>query len=341
MFKRMNLLAGVLASVSVAAQAAVTCGDILYASDRLTSDLHCTAGHTGVEIRGNDVVLDLDGHTLAGDIFQGIHIRGDRVTIRGPGRIKGFDLGLQAYDVSGLRVTGVTFSDMNGGISTVGLHGGLIEGNEFEFLPGEAVRIRGYSSGSTVLPSVDNHVTGNTFDRVGTGVAVCGYNASHQLIVDNTFKRITDFGVHLETGTNHNEIFDNLFHEGENVGIRISHSSMNHASGNYLKTGRIGMSIHDNSGHLNPTCAAPPMTGVVTGNVLEGNTVIDHHTAANLGLGTTASPVVTGNVVDNSKFYYNDIGVAFKRDAWNNRALRNAYTGTTTPIVDYGTGNRY
>lgn len=321
--------------------AAVSCGDILFASDTLTGDLNCTTGSTGVEIRGDNVILDLNGHTLGGNIFQAVLVTGDRVTVRGPGTIKGFDLGVQAHDVSGLTINDIDLIGLNSGIAMTGATGALVKKNRLAYMSGIGVSIRGHEDGTAALPAIDNHVLDNKFYRIGTAINVCGYNATHQLIARNTFERIIDFGIQLETGANHNEIYNNRFYELDNTGIRLSNANMNKVTGNYLKTGRLGLAIHDNNGATSPSCAQPPSLRVVTGNVLDSNTVINHQVAASLGLGITTSPVVLGNQVDNSKFYDNQYGVWFREDAWRNQALGNAYTGTAHPIVDAGTGNTY
>lgn len=330
-----------LVALSPAATAAVNCGDILFSSDGLAGDLDCNSGFVAVEIRGNDVVLDLNGYTLGGSILEGIVVTADRVTVRGPGIIKGFQIGMQASNANRVTVRDVDFVDVNTGITMVGARNALIVRNRFENLPGIGVNVRGFDNGTTVRPSSGNRIRRNVFRRVATGVNVCGYNATHQRIEENRFRRVLDYGIQLETGTNHNLVANNWFYNLDNTGIRITNANMNQVTSNYLEAGRVGISIHDNDGHTNPSCAQPPSLLAVTGNLVEGNSIHFHDIAVELGLGIVTTPVVIANQVDTNKLYDNQFGLWFRGDAWMNQAPGNVFTGTVTPVVDAGTGNVY
>lgn len=330
-----------LLSFSSPGAAAVGCGAIIFSSDGLSSDLNCHSGTVAVEIRGNGVVLDLNGYTLGGSIHEAILVTGEDVTIRGPGVIKGFSIGVQGHNADRLTVRDIHLANLNQGVILTGLAGATVVKNSFHDIPGIGISIRGFDDGTTILPSTSNTILKNHFVYNSTSINICGYNATHHRISENVFERVIDYGIQLETGTSHNRVQNNYFYDVDGSGVRLSNASMNLVTSNYFETGRLAMEVHDNNGSTNPSCAQPPSIMVVTGNVLEGNTVLYHRTAVSLGLSLTTRPVVIGNAVDSNKFYDNDYGVWFRQDAWHNQAIGNVYSGTAVPVVDAGTGNVY
>ncbi|NKI34357.1 hypothetical protein HFP89_04180 [Wenzhouxiangella sp. XN79A] len=333
------LLALAALGIHTTARAQVSCGDVITTSRALTGDLHCTSGWTGIEIAAPGVTLDLNGHTLSGSIFQGVLVSSPRVTVRGPGVIKGFGLGLQVHDATDVTIEGVDFSDLDSGITARGADRIVIRENTFSSMPGHAVSIYGFDDGRTVLPTRDGVAFDNRFIDVGTGLHICGANATGHLLEHNVFEQIGDYGIHLETGTSNNIVSGNWFEQSLNTGIRITNSSNNILTGNYLEGGLTGIALHDNGGHISPACAAPMMPTVVTGNRLDGNYVGDFDVAIALGLGRDSLPRVIANRIEFSKLYFNTVGIRFHGDAWRNTAVHSAFHGTATPIIDIGTAN--
>ena len=331
-------LAALTLLTALPAAAQVNCGDVITSDRALTGDLDCTGGWTGIEIAAPDVMLDLNGHTLSGSIFQGVMISADRVTLRGPGVIKGFELGVQVAGAADVTIEDVLFIDLDSGLYAVGADRLDLRENIFAYIPGDAAAIVGYDDG-TVRPSRDGVAYDNRFYEVGTGLRVCGANATGHRLERNEFVRTAGYAVHLETGTSGNIVHRNWFEQSFGSGIRITNSSNNRLTENYLEDGRTGIELHDNAGAISSTCAAPPMPTVVTGNVLDSNYVGRFEVAIALGLGIDAMPRVIANRIEMSKLYDNDIGLWLREDAWRNTSIHSAFNRTTTPIVDDGTAN--
>lgn len=108
------LVAGVLGlGAPRLAAANPPCGEAIIESVRLDADLVCPGG-TGLVVFGNDLTIDLAGHTIQGDTAAGIDngLGFDRITVRN-GTIKGFEaavvhLGGTGHVIRDLTVRGPT-----------------------------------------------------------------------------------------------------------------------------------------------------------------------------------------------------------------------------------------
>ncbi|MET9630322.1 NosD domain-containing protein [Lentzea sp. NPDC006480] len=101
------------ALVVVTPSPAVRCGDIVTADVKLNVDLHCTG--PGLIVKGNDIVINLNGHTIAGsDTDVGIDVRDQlNITVRN-GTIEHFNKGLQLLHVIDVELIALTIADSAG-----------------------------------------------------------------------------------------------------------------------------------------------------------------------------------------------------------------------------------
>ena len=124
------VVVGVLVTVvgvsSGARQQTVTCGDEIDERGNYVLAGDCTAGTlNGIVINADDVVLDLDGHTITAGVpaGSGVLIDGDNVHLKGPGTIDGGSEGFAdgvLVRATKAHVTQVTTTRNNVGIRVAG-----------------------------------------------------------------------------------------------------------------------------------------------------------------------------------------------------------------------------
>jgi YVTN family beta-propeller protein/parallel beta-helix repeat protein len=180
---------------------------------RLANDLSCF-NTDGIDIRSDNVVLKLNGHTITQDaahfglvhqgVSAGIGVVGgnSNVQIFGPGTITGFNGGLNFEQVSSSLVKNVTTSNnffgfvVNGGFSAgcgVGCPstGNVFLGNISTF---------NNQHGFTLNGATNNIFGSNTANGNGARGFLL-FNASGNNVKDNTFNNNGQSGVRIEAGT--------------------------------------------------------------------------------------------------------------------------------------------
>ena len=148
-----------------------------------------------------------------------------------------------------------------------------------------------------------------------------------------------DYAIHLSEGSGAHRIAGNTISDVENTGIVLRASSDNEISGKVIRKGRLGLAF---SPELSGNCVTGPVRDpYVSGNLVDGNTIIEQEGGLTLGLGLSSKGLVFKNDIHFNKIYDNDTGIYFQTDAHDNDATGNAYSGTATPVVDSGVGNVY
>jgi hypothetical protein len=320
-------------SVTAGAQ---SCGTVVTSDISLTSDLHCTTGYFAFEINGGGgVTISLNGYTLSGTSdLQGIGLYGATdVTIKGPGKIKGFWSGINGGHAHGLNVVDVEFERLGFGISLNNTESVYLAGNQFSSTDTAISLTQRLSD-----PAAGSHeILDNKFTDNRVGVELCGYGTGGSAIHRNTFSRTTETAIYLSNGTRFNKVTANEIYESGLAGIRLSGASNNYLT-NKLAYGRVGIALEP---YFSGACSTGPLTNSdVVGNVIEGSDIFKFQTAVWLGFGGPKPTVYKNRVVRNS-LYNNDVGIRFAHDAIDNNARGNGFTGTVTPIIDEGSGNIY
>jgi len=90
------------------ASAAIGCGDVITEDTKLKKDIACELGETGLEIDGDGITLNLDGHTIQGDdadnAMVAVSTSGDEDVVVRNGTLRGFGRSLVASGGAGLLV---------------------------------------------------------------------------------------------------------------------------------------------------------------------------------------------------------------------------------------------
>ena len=173
----------------------LNCGQVVTASTTLHGDLVCPDGD-GLILQGNGITLDLNGHTIRGQLetrtvsqaaaigdngefgapytvrfargqFAGVQIRGNRNRVIGPGSIRNFAAGVLIEGGSANTVNRVTVEENLGPAGTTELGDGIM-----------------------VLDSVGNYITGNTVRDNGPfdGIVLLGA-AGRNIVQGNLITR--------------------------------------------------------------------------------------------------------------------------------------------------------
>lgn len=319
--------------------AAVSCGDTITSNLVLTADLHCTSGYTALYVPVPGVTIDLNGHTLSGDVaLGGIELNeADGTVIKGPGVIKGFWVGVNGVRSDGVTIHGVDFADLDVGVALNNSDHLQVDANRFRALRGHAVTLSHLAWAPGGLYG-GHRIADNLVEDAGMGFQLCGAATGHSKIEDNILERIQDYGIHLEDGSAGNVVAGNRMAAVGNTGLVIRGSNDTRVYGNVMKDGRLGIALIPQLGGLCGTGGALPE---VRDTVVEGNTVVEHEGALTAGLGLDKKPRVYKNRINGNKFYYDGTGILFLEDAHHNDGTGNAYAGTTDPVIDFGYGNAW
>lgn len=328
--------AAILLLAAAGTAKAQSCGDTVTHDITLTADLHCTSGWAALYVPTSGITIDLNGHTLSGTrALEGISLyQATEVTIVN-GTIKGFWSGVNGLRAHGLTVEEVAFVDLDVGASLNHTESVRIGNSYFGEINGTAIALAvprvGYGTAG------GHQIAYNQFEKVGTGIELCGYGNSHSEIVGNKMDGVIDYGIHL-AGSGSNLIEGNRLFAVENAGIVLRGSRGNLIDGNLVAGYRVGLSMVPQFAD----CDTGPLTSpVVRDNEVYGNTLIELQTGIVMGIGLSSQPWVYKNRIGSNKIYDDGIGIYFQTDGSSNDATGNAYQGTATPISDYGRYNRY
>ena len=313
---------------------ALACGDRVVRNEILTADLYCTSGFYALEVLASGVTIDLNGHSISGDpALAGIVIQGKHgVTIKN-GTIKDFWAGINTAEADDLNVEGVSFQEVGSGVIVSSGNRAQIRYNEFFSNWSDAISISNYVLGKTAN---QNYIDGNQFFDNRTAIRICGANADDNMIVGNFIMHTADFGIQL-VRSERNLVTQNTIVDSNNTAVRLDDVNFSHVVGNAFEEGYIGVALL--SGVTTPCLNSGLMMTHV--NDVNYNSIVTFNNGVTLGTGMSATPEVFNNNVRFNKIYHGGNGIYFLNDAHNNDARTNTYTGTFTPITDFGIGNLY
>ena len=315
--------------------AAVACGDFVGGTVVLSANLDCSGagGYTAIGIGADNTVIELNGHTLSGGRdLMGVDVSSyNNVTIRGPGVIRGFWLGVRAGNGRGLTVEGVRFDDLGMGISDNHGQDAVILENEFFNMDFHGIQFATVAAGQP--DSTGGLVRDNSFDGGGTAIELCGMQTYGHNISRNRIQNQSHFGIVLSDQTHHNRIVGNDV-DNSYGGLALFNAQRNRIIGDRYTSGTLGVWMY----------SQPPgsclNTGLrrVNGNRLNGMSLFELQTAVQFG-GDGVPGSVRRNQFLDSKVYNNERGLVFASDSRVNTATGNALFGTVLPIQDSGTAN--
>lgn len=336
MFLIRSILLSTLALAAAGQAKAVECGDSVSGHVVLTHDLHCSEGWVALDVVAPGTVIDLNGHTLSGErALQGIAVIDvPGVTIRGPGRIKGFWVAVNGTFSDDVTVEGIDFDQVGAGVLLNNSARVTVKANRFRHLDGHAVSLASLASHGKG-DSGQHRITLNTVQDAAFGFELCGARSSDSVVSDNNLFNIRGYGIALSDAASFNRIASNQMGDTGLAGIRLAGSSHNLVRGNAMKRGEIGIALRpDFSGR----CDTGSARAETRENRIELNSVFEHDVSVQLGLGLDDSPAVLKNRVGGNKLYHSRLALHFARDTYANDARGNGMD-PGPPVHDEGVDN--
>jgi parallel beta-helix repeat protein len=242
-------------SVDVAPLTTLACGATITTDVTLANDLTC-AGNA-LLVSGDDIRIDLNGHTIAGGgAGNGITISAShRVTIFG-GSVRGFVSGIFVASSTGVVIRDNEFSATNQAVLFQATTGSVIKHNTVTSNLSRAFMLRPNLTGGL---STDNVVIGNLVVDTPTGIYLIRQPGN--TIQNNTVVRATIAGLDLIEGAG--EVSDNV--------IRANHF-IDGGAGIRFTSGWIHNMFVGNRIEANLCGTVGPTTGnTFNGNVFSGN----------------------------------------------------------------------
>ena len=246
--------AGILLATSAvnpaqATRAALACGDTLTADTTLHADLlHCPG--TGLVIGGNDVTLNLNGHTVSGDgvpagnddihFDYGILVADHHDVTVTNGSVRAFDRGILFDHSRDARVSAMTVAH-NGNRAIMFDHGSDDARAERNLTTDNG------ASGIAVVSSTGARIAHNRSLRNLGGAGVRLQAASNTTTTHNELDGNV-FGVQVDDGSHNDLITANTISGGEN-GVIINFSKKIVVSGNHISGSGGGVSL-ESSDHV-------------------------------------------------------------------------------------------
>lgn len=259
----------------------IQCGQTIYASMTLTTDLDCR-GRSGLIIRtrsdpflGGPVVLDLGGHTILGDgaAGAGIDLQATPVTIRN-GTVSGFDVAISAHGLS-------SFEDREGAVSTLS-HLTITDGTT-------GVEALGDSE-SALETSVDHTVISG---MSGAGITAASSGADAQGLLRVTASTVTRSGWGVDSDLTETVVAGDLLSHNAGPGLDVRGTAVDISGSTVIANGGPGVSI------ITPTDAEsgdpdlPDSAVTIAGNLVRDNAGTGISIQGTVGTGA----LLTGNRV--------------------------------------------
>jgi parallel beta-helix repeat protein len=194
---------------------AQVCGAIIKQNTTLSSDL-VNCGVNGLEIGASNITLDLDGHTIDGDVataVTGIDNNGhDEVTIKN-GIIREFTDGVRLNDADRNRLNELEVSYNNTGIVLSQSNNSRIEESSASDNANDGISLTN-SNNNTIEES-------SASDNDNTGILLNGSDDNR--VQDNSSFDNENFGIAVENGSDRNQIQSN---EASNNGFANGNSGI-------------------------------------------------------------------------------------------------------------------
>lgn len=320
---------------------ALACGDIVTSSVTLTEDLDCTGSGSwyALEIRGDGVVLHLNGHQILGDrSMQGVLVwESHGVRVFGPGRIGDFGIGVNAFQSPKLQMAGVEVSDGGAGVIVNRSPKSEVAYNEFYRLEGTAIQVMDPVAGSSV-PSGQATILGNRIAKVAWGIHLCGVHAGNNRVQHNDIQATSSAGILLSDHSGGNRVLANTIHQSERAAIRVESSVGNTVVDNVISVASSGIEL--NAVRTGQCAGDPVLLHDNGGHKVYDNRLRRTQTAIRVGdgfaLGKVADTVFLNTWIDEAS-----IGLHFLPNSVGNVAWGSLFGAVTTPVIDEGVGNSW
>lgn len=312
--------------------AAVGCGSTITQNTTLHKDLVNCPG-TGITVGDDNIVLDLNGHTIDGDGSANV---GVLVSSKGGVVIKNGTV--KQFGTGGAGGNGIEL-DSSANIAVSHLH--LIQnGHAIRFCDTTVSRILNNNIVAgfngillTCGASNGNTIKGNVIkDNVDTSIRLNG--ADNNKIIGNTLTWGGHHGIYLLGSSDNNRIVGNTIKTMENEGIVVEDSDTNTIRANVVSANEGGIDVTNN-------------IATSDGNKLLGNTITASPTADGIFVqnGTTGTVLTAnksnGNAADGILVSAGEPATILTNNVANNNGSDgiNAATGVTDGGGNTATGN--
>ena len=169
----------------------------------------------GIDIAAGHITLELGNHEINGS-GQGVGIRVARgeglltreVIIHGPGKISGFDKGLELDDNEKAKVTEVTCSGNNTGFFVNLRSGGDSWDNRLE----KNLATANHGDGFVINDNWSHYEYNESNGNSGSGFLLSAPHAEDSFVVGNTANQNANAGIQAQSGAVRNMIRDNHAH---------------------------------------------------------------------------------------------------------------------------------
>jgi parallel beta-helix repeat protein len=263
------LAAGGSVQAGTGRQTAVSCGQTITKSVKLTSDLLNCSG-TGLIVGADNVTLDLNGHTIGGTNKRtpgtaGVQIDKHANVKVVNGTITGFYFsGVGVTNARGAVLSKLTVRNIGSGCKQGDVCAGifLFQATGTKILDGTVSnRVQAFAqvNGIDVESSPDTLVQGSRIDRnPGEGISV--FQSPRSRFVGNEFGNNGKEGLHVNSSSDSTLVSGNRAHGNQTAGIAVGASSKLRVLGNSVSgNGEVGLLLFDLAG------------GLVRGNRASGN----------------------------------------------------------------------
>jgi parallel beta-helix repeat protein len=355
----------------IAALAAVGCGQTITVSTTLDHHLNCP-GSNGIFVNGNNVVLDLGGHSITGPAptgttgvgFRGVIVLQNRtgVTVRN-GTIRGFDAGVEVQpggnsaavtglildgNGNGVRVnTGTSSNQLRGNtiINTTRFSGMQVGGNDHLI---EKNTLHNGNGSGIIVSGSRNVIRDNKINNTGaTGIAVTAFPSNPGPFVNNQITGNQVMGsarlfvsTSISVGDAHGTLIQDNFLNGRRTtpGVFVIDSADTVISRNTLTNHNSSVLIRGASTGtqvIGNQSSSNAFSGITIENGPTGTVVADNTVARNGGNGIhVSSPATT--ITRNTAVSNGNLGifaVSGVTDGGGNRAFSNGNPAQCSPTI--------
>lgn len=303
------------ASVAAMRSGRLNCGDVITQTTTLTADVGPCAGTAGIIIGADNIMLNLNGHTVFG--------------VPGPG--SGNDGGIRLPFRTGVRITGQpgnsgrtgTVTGFDAGVVINGGSGNLVENLVARDNIGPNYGQADLGDGIVLFHSANNRIRNNLVSHNGVydGIGVLGVGSDHNTIEGNVVEDTVTSTIEFTF-------------PGEGAGIILNPPIDGPIPSGPSLTGNMILNNEVRRNKGPGISNRSSIEGVIAGNVVAGNGFGSRSDGNGIGVSANREATQATNVLvrDNEVHGNQDSGIVI--NTFGNRILNNNAANNARPRVD-------